>query len=134
MRSAAYRSGQFEMSFCSGQPRPGLSGSCVGNGVGVLKPERVQLCQNSTLSTLAMSTKVDLWDVRFPIINDLDLYSGAVWDLLSATYSLTSYSICTLRCTRFRPRFPHCLHIRMLRCHRNPYRKSRRLGAQWFEK
>src|SRR5438477_9923361 len=99
-----------------------------------LKPERVQLCRNSTLSTLAMSTKVDLWDVRFPIINDLDLYSGAVWDLLSATYSLTSYSICTLRCTRFRPRFPHCLHIRMLRCHRNPYRKSHRLGAQWFEK
>ena len=41
-----------------------------------LKPERVQLCQNSTLSTLAMSTKVDLWDVRFPIINDLDLTLG----------------------------------------------------------
>src|SRR3989441_992229 len=41
-----------------------------------LKPERVQLYRNSTLSTLAMSTKVDLWDVRFPIINDLDLYSG----------------------------------------------------------
>src|SRR2546423_4144723 len=99
-----------------------------------LKPERVQLCQNSTLSTLAMSTKVDLWDVRFPIINDLDLHSGAVWDLLSATYIQVTYSICTPRCTYSRPRFPHCLHIRMLRCHRNPYRKSRRLGDQWFEK
>src|SRR5438128_10196236 len=72
-----------------------------------LKAERVQVCQNSTLSTLAMSTKVDLWDVRFPIINDLDLYSGAVWDLLSATYSLTSYSICTLSCTLFRTPFQY---------------------------
>src|SRR5438128_6509437 len=72
-----------------------------------LKPERVQLCQNSTLSTLAMSTKVDLWDVRFPIINDLDLYSGAVWDLLSATYRHIACAVGTLRCTRSR----HVFHI-----------------------
>jgi hypothetical protein len=79
MRSAAYRSGQFEMLFCSGRRGPGfIRKLCRKRRWSELKLERVQLCQNSTLSTLAMSTKVDLRDGRFQIINDLDLHSGAV--------------------------------------------------------
>src|SRR5438128_7541594 len=70
-----------------------------------LKPERVQLCQNSTLSTLAMSTKVDLWDVRFPIINDLNLYSGAFGTCFQQLTSrpLTQYARVYS--------FPHVFHI-----------------------